>query len=618
MRDMNRSLAIALGLFTATILSGCGSSTSAPPPPLSVSVSPTSAGIPVNATQQFTATLQNDPSNKGVTWALTQDGASCSSECGTLSATSSASGTPTTYTAPATVPVNPSVTLTAASTADPTKSASATVTVTPPPPSDTLTLVSGPSPFPPGCDHANSDGTNYENGEVEARVAIDPTNSSHLVGIYQQDRWSDGEAHGLMTAVSRDGGTNWKLGFAHLARCSGGNAGNGADYERVTDPWVTISPDGTVFQSGLSENVFNGAMLVARSTDGGDRWSELTSLIVDTDPTVADDKDSITADPQKPGYVYAIWSRYVFTDFRQQVLVSSPAWFSRTTDSGSSWEPARDIYDPPAGFYALGHEIVVLPDGSLVDMFFQYDDTSSAFYTIRSTDQGLTWSQPALIDHYMDIGVIDVKTGELVRGGVPNIAVNPTTGSLYFVWMDARFSGGLRDGIAFSTSTDGGVSWSPALQVNQAPNVQAFAPSIAVTANGRIAVTYYDFRDDNADPSVLLTNYWRITSADGGHTWQEIPLSASFDLRNAPKTGLGYMVTDYEGLVASAESFVSFFVAANSGNTANPTDVFATSTEKGIGVNTSTNAHVEVNFHPLTVEEQMRLRRAERRPRVEP
>src|SRR5436309_9008938 len=31
------------------------------PPPVSVSVSPTSASIPVNATQQFTATLQNDP-----------------------------------------------------------------------------------------------------------------------------------------------------------------------------------------------------------------------------------------------------------------------------------------------------------------------------------------------------------------------------------------------------------------------------------------------------------------------------------------------------------------------------------------------------------------------------
>src|SRR5438445_10846414 len=134
MRDMNRSLAIALGLFTATMVSGCGSGTSVPPPPppppISVSVSPTSASIPVNATQQFTATLQNDPSNKGVTWALMQEGASCSAECGTLSATSSASGTPITYTAPTTVPSDPDVAIIATPAADTNTSAGASITLT--------------------------------------------------------------------------------------------------------------------------------------------------------------------------------------------------------------------------------------------------------------------------------------------------------------------------------------------------------------------------------------------------------------------------------------------------------------------------------------------------------
>src|SRR2546425_932869 len=134
MRNMNRSLAIALGLFTATMVSGCGSGTSAPPPPppppVSVSVSPTSASIQVNATQQFTATLQNDPSNKGVTWAFMQNGASCSAECGTLSATSSASGTPITYTAPAMVPSDHNVAIIATPVADTNAAAGSTITIT--------------------------------------------------------------------------------------------------------------------------------------------------------------------------------------------------------------------------------------------------------------------------------------------------------------------------------------------------------------------------------------------------------------------------------------------------------------------------------------------------------
>jgi hypothetical protein len=103
----------------------------------------------------------------------------------------------------------------------------------------------------------------------------------------------------------------------------------------------------------------------------------------------------------------------------------------------------------------------VLPDGTLVDMFTQYDgnnpSTAIALFTMRSSDHGLTWSLPTLIDIAQDIGITDVKTGEFVRGGVANILVDPRTGILYMVWQDATFSGGLRDGIAFSQSTDGGL-----------------------------------------------------------------------------------------------------------------------------------------------------------------
>jgi Neuraminidase (sialidase) len=172
--------------------------------------------------------------------------------------------------------------------------------------------------------------------------------------------------------------------------------------------------------------------------------------------------------------------------------------------------------------------------------------------------------------------------------------------------MDARFSAGVRNGIIFYTSTDGGLTWSSPVQINQAPSVQAFGPSIAVTSSGRIAVAYYDFRNDNSDPNVLLTNYWRITSTDGGQTWSEISLSSSFDLRTAPFTGLGYMVTDYEGLVAAGNSFMEFFVTANSGNSSNPTDVFATSTETSIGSLEMRNEHVEINFLPRNIFEQWR------------
>jgi dienelactone hydrolase len=93
-------------------------------------VSPLSGIIPINATQDFVVTVNYDPSNAGVNWTLTQNGASCSPACGTLSAATTASATPTTYTAPASVPTNPTVTFIATSVTDTTKSTSATITIT--------------------------------------------------------------------------------------------------------------------------------------------------------------------------------------------------------------------------------------------------------------------------------------------------------------------------------------------------------------------------------------------------------------------------------------------------------------------------------------------------------
>src|SRR5881409_3276839 len=112
--------------------------------------------------------------------------------------------------------------------------------------------VSGPSPFAACTAGGTSTSTNYPEAEVEPFVAVNPTNSSNIVGVFQQDRWSDGGAHGLLASTSHDGGATWTESWAHFSICSGGTAANGGNYDRASDPWVTFGPTGNAYQISLS------------------------------------------------------------------------------------------------------------------------------------------------------------------------------------------------------------------------------------------------------------------------------------------------------------------------------------------------------------------------------
>jgi len=464
-----------------------------------------------------------------------------------------------------------------------------------------LRRLSGTTPFSSNCNSAAMSGTVYLNAEVEPWLAVNPLNARNLIAVWQQDRWSNGGANALLTAVSLDAGLSWTIVSVPFSQCSGGI------YERATDPWVSFAPDGSAYQIGYSFNQSNAgqAMLVSRSVDGGFSWSPPVTLLHDTAPGIEDDKESITADPFDAHYAYAVWDRLTGLSSPNSANYRGPAWSARTTDGGASWEAAKIIFDPGSDAQTIGNHIVVLPDGTLVNGFELVRNASTPLLkdngiypaVIRSTDRGATWSNAILIAQAQPMGVSDVKTGVPVRTAsvLPAFAVDPGSGMLYAVWEDAQFSNLAREGIAFASSSDGGLTWSTPLQVNQAANVQAFNPAIAVRADGTIAVTYFDFRTDSDDSATLLTSLWRITSRDRGKTWTEVALIKPFDLLTAPvAAGGGYFLGDYTGLAAGGDVFYSLFAAANSGDTANPTDIYITS-EPAAGINTRTNGHVEVN-----------------------
>ena len=454
----------------------------------------------------------------------------------------------------------------------------------PPPPTglDVQYLVSAAASFMLGCDRENIGGTAYINSEVEPYLAVNPLDHDTMVGVWQQDRWSNGSSRSVMSGTSLDGGRTWTRRPIPFSRCGGGTFINGGDYARISNPWVSYAPDGTVHAIGLASNgvLFTAgsanAIVASRSLDDGLTWSNPIALIRDGGGFF-NDKDAITADPIDADLVYAVWDRLVAGDN------GGPAYFARSLDGGANWEPARPIYDPGPTSQTISNVVVVLPTGTLVDMFVQIDfagGTSSArIAVVRSFDKGVTWSAPITVSDLRSVGTSDPQTGNPVRDAsiIPQIAVAPN-GDLHVVWQDSRFSAGARDAIAIAHSIDDGATWTAPARVSANIDVAAFDPAVHVRDDGVIGVTYYDFRSDT-NAATLLTDYWLARSADGGATWTESRVSEPFDLSIAPLTTSttpgGYFLGDYQGLTSRDNVFLPFFTKANNGDTDNRTDIFS-------------------------------------------
>lgn len=449
---------------------------------------------------------------------------------------------------------------------------------------------------------------NYPNTEIEPWIDANPADPKNLIVVWQQDRWSNGGARGNVAGFSKDGGKTWRTTVPPgVAACTGGG------YLRATDPWVSFSPNGVAYFMHLvldpdppSGQFGRNAMLVSRSTNGGASWSRPITLIQDPDGQALNDKNSITADPTNPNFVYAVWDRFVdFTlppDLRgggnrgarlrslrlqeqtaagpeaAPVFFEGPALLARTTNGGRTWERAKEIYDPGGNAQTIGNQIVVQPNGTVINFFNEvFTNGTYNISLIRSFDKGRTFERrPKRVASVASSLTATITPDELINvrdaAVLLDIAVDPDNGRLYAVWQDTRFRG--VDEVAFSQSTDNGNSWSRPVRINKTPansnklRQQAFVPSIAVGPDGVLVVTYYDFRNDNN--SAELTDHWALfcrTNCDRASSWgDEARLTrTSFDMLKAP-FARGLFLGDYMGLVTAGDTVYPVFGIADGVN----------------------------------------------------
>jgi BNR repeat protein len=429
-------------------------------------------------------------------------------------------------------------------------------------------VISGPVPAVAGC--GARPGSSRQ--AAEPSLAADPRDPRQLVASWLESRSSADV--GAVVAISHDGGSRWsRSALPGLLVCAGGR------YVQLSDPWVSIGPDGITYVSALGTRAPTATgtaqdVVVTVSRDHGASWDPPVVVETATAPAARPDKETILADPRRPASAYVVWADYRFPNGIASSVTQ--VMFARTIDGGRSWSTPAAIYS--GNDEAQQNQLLMTVGGVLLDVFVEASSLPGTAHPpplpvkirlIRSTDQGRTWSTPVDAASFTYTNVVDPGTGSQLRFFGQDIAVASAGNAVYVAWFEAHTDFST---ILLARSEDAGLHWrAPQLVVRE--KAQAYLPTLAVAGDATVGLLWYDFRHFKRGSRTLDTDVWFSTSRDRGVHWTERRAAGPFDLRSAPAVQYGPFIGDYMGLVGLPDGFAAAFVQARP-QSQGRTDVF--------------------------------------------
>ncbi len=413
-------------------------------------------------------------------------------------------------------------------------------------------LINATSLPPCGTSSGNfSDGTNVDMSneatpQSETSIAINPSNTSQIVGGSNEIFCLPMRGY-----FSSQGGKSGSWGAVDLP-LPGPQSPNGMLFG--SDPTVAWDTLGNVYYGYIIvfwnpqfHNVTGSEMAVARSSNGGQTWTA-TFFNPNAGNGKFNDKPMITVDtnPASPHFntVYAAWDnasqRNGKSSANDDILVSS------STDHGvtfSSPVQASRISGPSG---VIGADPFVAHDGTLFVAW--QDGQNPAIRVSSSTDGGQTFGAAHLIASTLaDFEVL--PPAQASRGALiyPACAAAPAGTRLYCSWSDATASDGMR--VFVSHSDDGGATWSTAARVSNPSGVSdQFNQWLTVDrSNGHVVLSWNDSRNDSTRKS---TDIFFAESTDGGATFATRQVTTSPTDETVTGADLGNQYGDYEGISA--------------------------------------------------------------------
>ena len=254
-------------------------------------------------------------------------------------------------------------------------------------------------------------------------------------------------------------------------------------------PSFTLTVEGSNFVSG-SKIVFKGTEKETTFVSA----AELTCLI--------DPDDTVPASPGVQGRMPAIRQNDTVP-----VSVRSPAPDGGDSNSCQFIIRKNHTFDLPknitdnSGFYSAPANAVDSAGIIYVVWHDRYGSTEGDIYFSRSTDDGASWGQ-----------AVNISDNPGASRN-PAIAID-NTGNIYVVWRDETPGYAC---IYFSRSTDGGSSWSRAVNVSNNLG-DYYGTAMAVDGAGNICVVWHDY----CSYPIHNGDIYFSRSTDGGVSWSQV------------------------------------------------------------------------------------------------
>lgn len=341
---------------------------------------------------------------------------------------------------------------------------------------------------------------------------------------------------------STDRGTTWaKGGSPNLSPYS---CSPGTGHPQSIRTHLAQASDGSLYYVFAGNDPSAGgarSVLLGHSNDRGQTWK--TSIVVKGPPVAAatfgdaqlNYQAHVAIDPSDAKRVIVAWRR-AYPNFQGKVKFPNRSWMAASTDGGATFgDPFMFLDEDTSGdspqlFFANGKL-----NATYVQAFPRPptgDAPPNKLHFASSSDGGRTWSES------------DLSTPAPFADG-PTALWDVAHKQFVAVWDDNR--NGEFD--VFATTSSDGKTWSPTLKVNDDPKriKGHLFPTLGRSPDGRLDVSWYDFRNDPYPAETGLragnqgkrSDVYSSHSIDGGRTWtpnlkiNDIPIDRTKGIQNA-------------------------------------------------------------------------------------